>query len=155
MLSTVNSKPPAALAAFAGAGGGAPARGTVAAIKARPANPEARRTEMCMEKYTIAVNRTSLPTVYSSEPRSNFAFFLMEPFPMRLYQPIRARIATFTAVLATMSLSAFGQPVSGSGQGTPPSLNLAVRPIHAARSLQNRLTRLSPVSHELLKTPFG
>ena len=64
---------------------------------------------------------------------------------MRLYQPIRARIATFTAVLATMSLSAFGQPVSGSGQGTPPSLNLAVQAAaqNAAQQPGETLRRIS------------
>ena len=46
---------------------------------------------------------------------------------MRLYQPIRARIAPFTAILATMSLSAFGQPVSGSGQSRQSMLDQALK----------------------------
>jgi len=45
---------------------------------------------------------------------------------MRLHQPICARIAIIAAVLVTMSVSAFGQPVSVSGQA-PPSLTLAVQ----------------------------
>ena len=46
---------------------------------------------------------------------------------MRLYQPICARIAPIAAVFVTMSVSAFGQPVSVSGQGGSPSLSLAVQ----------------------------
>ena len=46
---------------------------------------------------------------------------------MRLHQPICARIATIAAVFVTMSVSAFGQPVSVSGQAAPPSLTLAVQ----------------------------
>jgi outer membrane protein len=45
---------------------------------------------------------------------------------MRLHQPICARIVTIAAVFVTMSVSAFGQPVSVSGQA-PPSLTLAVQ----------------------------
>ena len=46
---------------------------------------------------------------------------------MRLHQPIRARIATIAAAFVTMSVSAFGQPVSVSGQAGSPSLSLAVK----------------------------
>jgi outer membrane protein len=46
---------------------------------------------------------------------------------MRLHQPFCARIATIAAVLVTFSVSAFGQPVSDSGQGGQPSLSLAVQ----------------------------
>src|SRR4051794_12140043 len=75
MLSTVSSKPPAALAALALAGAGAPASRAVAPRSASAASADEARTEMCMEKYTIEVNRTSLPTVYSSEPRPVHFFF--------------------------------------------------------------------------------
>jgi len=62
-----------------------------------------------MEKYTIAVNRTNPPTVYSSEQHPD-SLFLMEPSVMRLYQPIRrARIATIVAALVTFTVSAFAQ----------------------------------------------
>ncbi|MGH9140353.1 MAG: TolC family protein [Vicinamibacterales bacterium] len=46
---------------------------------------------------------------------------------MRLHQPIFARIAAITATLVTISMSASGQPVSGSGQAGAPSLSLAVQ----------------------------
>ena len=46
---------------------------------------------------------------------------------MRLHQPFCARIATIAAAFVTMSVSAFGQPVSVSGQAGPPSLTLAVQ----------------------------
>ena len=46
---------------------------------------------------------------------------------MRLHQPFCARIATIAAAFVTFSVSAFGQPVSVSGQGGQPSLSLAVQ----------------------------
>jgi len=46
---------------------------------------------------------------------------------MRLHQPFCARIATIGAAFVTFSVSAFGQPVSVSGQGGQPSLSLAVQ----------------------------
>ncbi len=46
---------------------------------------------------------------------------------MRLHQPIFSRIAAITATLVTISASASGQPVSGSGQAGAPSLSLAVQ----------------------------
>ena len=46
---------------------------------------------------------------------------------MRLDQSIRARIATFAAVLVMFSVSVFGQPASVSGQAGAPSLSLAVQ----------------------------
>jgi len=46
---------------------------------------------------------------------------------MRLHQPICARIATIAAAFVTISVSAFGQPVSVSCQAGPPSLTLAVQ----------------------------
>src|SRR5580765_3796176 len=73
MLSTVSSNPPAA--AFALAGAGAPASPADVATRARAASPDEARKEMCMEKYTIEESRTSLPTVYSSEPRPVHFFF--------------------------------------------------------------------------------
>ena len=75
MLSTVSSKPPAVLAALALAGAGAPERWAVTATRVRATALEETRTGMCMEKYTIAVNRTSLPTVYSSEQHRIHFFF--------------------------------------------------------------------------------
>src|SRR5258707_8946337 len=75
MLSTVSSKPPAVLAARALAGAGAPDRWAVTATSVRATAPEETRRGMCMEKYTIAVNRTSLPTVYSSEQHRIHFFF--------------------------------------------------------------------------------
>src|SRR5258708_20609962 len=74
MLSTVSSKP-AVLAALTLAGAGAPDRWAVTATSVRTTAPEETRTGMCMEKYTIAVNRTSLPTVYSSEQHRIHFFF--------------------------------------------------------------------------------
>jgi outer membrane protein len=51
----------------------------------------------------------------------------MEPSEMRLQQPFRARIATIAAALVTMSVSAFGQSASVSGQADAPRLSLAVQ----------------------------
>src|SRR5258707_1387941 len=51
----------------------------------------------------------------------------MEPLVMRLHHSICARIATIAAVFVTFSVSAFGQPVSVSGQGGQPSLSVAVQ----------------------------
>src|SRR5471030_3340941 len=100
MLSTVS---------IALAGAGAPITCAVAATNATAARPDETRREMCMEKYTIAVNRTNPPTVYSSEQHPD-SLFLMEPSVMRLYQPIRrARIATIVAALVTFTVSAYAQ----------------------------------------------
>src|SRR5258707_10933016 len=74
MLSTVSSKP-VVLAALALAGAGEPDRWAVTATSVRATAPEETRRGMCMEKYTIAVNRTSLPTVYSSEQHRIHVFF--------------------------------------------------------------------------------
>jgi hypothetical protein len=46
----------------------------VTATRVRTTALEEIRTGMCMEKYTIAVNRTSLPTVYSSEQHPDSLF---------------------------------------------------------------------------------
>jgi outer membrane protein len=51
----------------------------------------------------------------------------MEPLEMRLHQPFRARIATMTAALAMMSVSAFGQAVPTSGQSGQSILDKAVK----------------------------
>src|SRR5882724_9852558 len=75
MLSTVSSKPPAVLAALALAGAGSPDRWAVTATSVTTTAHEETRRGMCMEKYTIAVNRTSLPTVYSSEQHRIHVFF--------------------------------------------------------------------------------
>jgi len=46
---------------------------------------------------------------------------------MRLHQPIRARIAAIAAAFVTLSVSAFGQPVSTSGQPPASGLSLAMQ----------------------------
>src|SRR5215212_2397315 len=51
----------------------------------------------------------------------------MEPSVMRLHQPFRARIFVIAAAFITLSVSAFGQPLSVSGQPGASSLSLAVQ----------------------------
>src|SRR5471030_3032173 len=69
----------------------------------------------------------------------------MEPLVMRLHQPIRARIVTIAAALVTMSVPAFGQSVSASGQAGAPSLSLAVQAAaqNAAQQAGETVRRLS------------
>jgi outer membrane protein len=64
---------------------------------------------------------------------------------MRLHQPIRARIVTIAAALVTMSVPAFGQSVSASGQAGAPSLSLAVQAAaqNAAQQAGETVRRLS------------
>jgi outer membrane protein len=52
---------------------------------------------------------------------------MMEPSEMRLHQPFRARIATISAAVLAMSVSAFGQPVPASGQSGQTILDQAVK----------------------------
>src|SRR4051795_2830595 len=136
MLSTVSSKPPAAftvLLFFAPAGAGAPARPAVATTSVSAARPGQRRSEMCIEKYTIGVNRSSPQTVYSSEPPPTHSFW-MEPSVMRLYQLFCARNAAIAAALSMSAVSVSGQQLSASGQ--PVSLSLAVQTAAQATTLQ-------------------
>src|SRR3954463_4136609 len=138
MLSTVSSKPPAAftvLLFFAPAGAGAPARPAVATTSVSAARPGRRRSEMCIEKYTIGVNRSSPQTVYSSElPPTHF--FWMEPSVMRLYQLFCARNAVIAAALSMSAVSVSGQQLSATGQGHPVSLSLAVQTAAQTATLQ-------------------
>src|SRR3954454_123713 len=138
MLSTVSSKPPAAFTAlpfFAPAGAGAPASPAVATSSVSAARPGRRRSEMCMEKYTIGVNRSSPPTVYSSELPPD-SLFLDGAVVMRLYQFFCARNAVIAAALLIPAVSASGQQLSAAGQQQPVSLSLALRTAAQAAALQ-------------------